>query len=110
MHSSPKSPMTIERLLKTRFDPVRVLRRNARILPRALMVLALAALAPDAIQSAAPPAGTSIGNQASATYTDSNNTQRSATSNVAITIVQQVASVTLRTDGQSRFAAVGGQV
>ena len=73
-------------------------------------MLALAAFVPDATQSAAPPAGTSIGNQASATYTDSNNTQRTATSNVAITIVQQVASFTLTTDGQSRFAALGGQV
>jgi uncharacterized repeat protein (TIGR01451 family) len=74
------------------------------------VLLALAMFVPGATQSAAPPAGTSIGNQASATYTDSNNTQRTATSNVAITIVQQVASFTLTTDGQSRFAAPGGQL
>jgi trimeric autotransporter adhesin len=61
------------------------------------------------VDSAPPPAGTSIGNQASATYTDASNTPRSTTSNVAITIVQQVASFTLTADG-ARFAAPGGQV
>lgn len=67
-------------------------------------------MVPDAALAAAPPAGTSIGNQASATYTDASNTPRTATSNVAITIVQQVASFTLTTDGQSRSGAPGGQV
>ncbi len=57
----------------------------------------------------APPAGTSIGNQASATYTDASNTPRSTTSNIAITIVQQVASFTLTADG-AKFAAAGSQV
>jgi len=86
------------------------MRRNALTLLRTFSLLALLALVPDESQSAAPPAGTSIGNQASATYTDSSNTPRTATSNVAITIVQQVASFTLTTDGQSRFATLGGQV
>lgn len=58
----------------------------------------------------APPANTQIGNQASATYTDAGNTQRTATSNLVITIVQQVSSFTLTTDGQAKFAAPGGQV
>src|SRR3954465_13469371 len=58
----------------------------------------------------APPANTSIGNQASATYTDASNTQRTATSNTVVTIVQQVASFTLTTDGQTKPAAPGGQV
>ena len=70
---------------------------------------AVLALGVAPIESAAPPAGTSIGNQASATYTDSSNTERTATSNVAITIVQQVGSFTLTADG-SRYAAPGGQV
>jgi len=61
------------------------------------------------VDSAPPPAGTSIGNQASATYTDASNTPRSTTSNVAITIVQQVSSFTLTADG-AKFAAPGGQV
>src|SRR3954463_15199596 len=61
------------------------------------------------VDSAPPPAGTSIGNQASATYTDASNTPRSTTSNVAITIVQQVSSFSLTADG-AKFAAAGGQV
>ena len=60
--------------------------------------------------AAAPPANTSIGNQATATYTDAGNTQRTATSNLVVTIVQQVASFTLTTDGQGKPAAPGGQV
>ena len=60
--------------------------------------------------AAPPPAGQQIGNQASATYTDASNTPRTATSNVAITTVQQVSAFTLTTDGQAKFAAPGGQV
>ncbi|MFN2476902.1 MAG: beta strand repeat-containing protein [Chthoniobacterales bacterium] len=60
--------------------------------------------------AAAPPANTSIGNQATATYTDASNTQRTATSNTVVTIVQQVASFTLTTDAQRKPAAPGGQV
>ncbi|HEY4282478.1 MAG TPA: hypothetical protein VGM62_05385, partial [Chthoniobacterales bacterium] len=60
--------------------------------------------------AAAPPANTSIGNQATATYTDSSNTQRTVTSNTVVTIVQQVASFTLTTDGQSRPGSPGGQM
>jgi uncharacterized repeat protein (TIGR01451 family) len=74
------------------------------------MLLAVLPLLTGTARAAAPPAGTSIGNQASATYTDASNTPRTATANVAITIVQQVASFTLTTDGQSRSAAPGGQV
>src|SRR5262245_12743887 len=77
---------------------------------RAAAFVALLTLVPGTTQSAAPPAGTSIGNQASATYTDNSNTPRTATSNVAITIVQQVSSFTLTTDGQARYGAPGGQV
>ncbi|MCI0743821.1 MAG: hypothetical protein L0Y58_00295 [Verrucomicrobia subdivision 3 bacterium] len=73
------------------------------------LVLSLLLCSITFVGSAPPPAGTSIGNQASATYTDASNTPRSTTSNVAITIVQQVASFTLTADG-ARFAAPGGQV
>jgi len=66
-------------------------------------LLGLAAGAP-----AAPPAGTPIGNQASATYLDASNTARTATSNLVTTIVQQVASFTLTANG-ARTAAPGGQ-
>ena len=100
---------------------VRAFRGNDRVSPATqnsplkrffaglIAAVALLTLGVEPIESAAPPAGTSIGNQASATYTDSSNTPRTATSNVAITIVQQVSSFTLTADG-SRFAAPGGQV
>jgi trimeric autotransporter adhesin len=78
-----------------------------RLVRSAWLVALLAAAVAYAV---APPANTSIGNQASATYTDASNTQRTATSNTVVTIVQQVASFTLTTDGQSKPAAPGGQV
>jgi uncharacterized repeat protein (TIGR01451 family) len=60
------------------------------------------------VAHAAPPAGTPIGNQASATYLDASSTPRTVTSNLVTTIVQQVASFTLTADGV-RTAAPGGQ-
>ena len=57
---------------------------------------------------AAPPAGTSIGNQATATYLDASSTARTVTSNLVTTIVQQVASFTLTADGNVT-SAPGGQ-
>ncbi len=72
-------------------------------------LVALFLFLPYLMQSAAPPAGTSIGNQASATYTDASNTKRTATSNVAITIVQQVSSFSIAANG-SRYSSPGGQV
>src|ERR1041384_3554576 len=59
--------------------------------------------------NAAPPAGTAIGNQASATYVDESSITRTVTSNTVVTIVQQVASFTLTADGDRR-ANAGGQV
>src|SRR5687768_17823985 len=72
------------------------------------IITTLALLSASLLQSA-PPAGTSIGNQASATYTDASNTPRSTTSNVAITIVQQVSSSTLSAS-QAKFSPAGAQV
>ena len=72
------------------------------------IITTLALLSASLLQSA-PPAGTSIGNQASATYTDASNTPRSTTSNVAITIVQQVSSFTLSAS-QAKFSPAGAQV
>ena len=54
-------------------------------------------------------AGTTIGNQAAATYTDASLTPRTATSNTVITIVAQVAAFTL-TANQSQVAAPGAPV
>jgi uncharacterized repeat protein (TIGR01451 family) len=58
---------------------------------------------------ATPPAGTVIGNQASATYSDESNTVRTVTSEMVTTIVQQVASVTVST-AADRIAAPGAHV
>ncbi len=103
--------MKIQSLAKmfSRLRPLLKKGHRGSLRPFAL-TFALLALSAAQIESAAPPAGTSIGNQASATYTDASNTPRTATSNVAITIVQQVASFTLTTDGQAKFAPPGGQV
>lgn len=77
---------------------------------RRWLVLAAVLALVSVVYAVAPPANTSIGNQASATYTDASDTERTATSNTVVTIVQQVASFTLTTDGQARPAAPGGQV
>lgn len=58
---------------------------------------------------AATAAGTSITNQASATYMDSTLTSRTATSNTVVTVVQQVASIGL-TAGSAKYAAAGATV
>jgi trimeric autotransporter adhesin len=58
---------------------------------------------------AAPPAGTTIGNQASATYTDASSVTRTVTSNVVTAVVQQVAALTLTTP-LAKNVSVGGQV
>lgn len=85
-----------------------------RLLPKGgsqLAAIGLALLALLSITYAvAPPAGTSIGNQASATYTDSGNTTRTVVSATVVTIVQQVSSFTLTTDGQTKLASPGAQV
>ena len=57
---------------------------------------------------AAPPAGTTIGNQATATYTDAAANSYTVTSNPVTTVVQQVAGLTLTASG-TRVAAPGGQ-
>ncbi|MGE5097954.1 MAG: hypothetical protein ACM3SO_22650, partial [Betaproteobacteria bacterium] len=59
--------------------------------------------------SAAPAAGTVIGNQATATYNDANGTARTTTSNLVQTTVSQVKSFTLTADG-ARTAAPGQTV
>src|SRR5215471_18227063 len=59
--------------------------------------------------SAQTAAGTAIGNQASATYTDSSSVSRTATSNVVTTIVQQAASLTLTANG-AKTASPGSPV
>ena len=84
------------------------LQRRASLACGALALAAAVGLTPDAAV-AAPAAGTAIGNQASATYTDASNTPRTVTSNVVTAIVQQVASLTLA-QSTSRTVSVGSQV
>jgi len=79
--------------------------------PTGITLPALAAcvlLAFGAVAHAAPPAGTTIGNQATATYQDAASNSYTVTSNPVTTVVQQVASLTLTADGV-RVAAPGGQ-
>lgn len=74
-----------------------------------LTAMLLAMLAPLQAFAATPLAGTSIGNQAAASYTDASLTPRVVTSNTVSTIVQQVASFTLAAT-QTKSASPGGTV
>lgn len=58
---------------------------------------------------AAAPAGTVIGNQAAATYSDGSAVVRTVTSNTVVTTVQQVAAVTVTANG-AKTISIGGQV
>ena len=71
----------------------------------ALMLL----LASNVVLAAPPGAGTAIGNQASASYTDGSGVTRTVTSNTVQTVVQQVASLTLTANG-NKSASPGSTV
>jgi trimeric autotransporter adhesin len=73
------------------------------------LIIGGAIVAAPSASLAAPAAGTAIGNQASATYTDASSAVRTVTSNLVVAIVQQVGSLTL-TQTASRTVAVGSQV
>ena len=92
--------------LLTAMPPLR--RFVARTLGTMAFVAVLATGHSDAL-AASPPAGTAIGNQASATYTDASNAARSVTSNVVTAIVQQVASLTLA-QSTAKTVTAGSQV
>ena len=79
-----------------------------QVLWRALLVMSFL-MALGSAHAASPLAGTSIGNQASATYVDGSNVTRSVSSNVVSTIVQQVAALTITQD-LAKTAAAGTQV
>lgn len=83
-------------------------RRMAFVL-LSIVTIAIFALAAMPVHAAAP-AGSVIGNQATATYTDAGSVSRSATSNLVQTTVQQVKSFTLNTTPQTRTAAPGSTV
>jgi trimeric autotransporter adhesin len=83
---------------------------GARLLGGLALVAGLLGTAPAAhAATTAPPAGTAIGNQASATYTDASNTTRTVTSNIVVAIVQQVSSLTLAQNA-ARTVSIGSQV
>jgi uncharacterized repeat protein (TIGR01451 family) len=75
--------------------------------PHLALATALFAVAHGAM--AATAAGTSITNQATATYIDSALQSKTATSNTVVTVVQQVASLTMPA-GSAKSAAAGTQV
>lgn len=74
-----------------------------------LFVAVLLAMAGMAAHAAAPPAGASISNQASASYADGSGVPRTVTSNVVSTTVTQVASLLLTANG-NRTATPGSVV
>ena len=76
---------------------------------RKLVAMAAIFLLAGTAHAAAPLAGTSIGNQASASYVDQSSVTRNVTSNVVTTIVQQVAALTLQ-QGLSKTVSAGSQV
>lgn len=82
--------------------------RRSMLVAWLILLLACWLVLPKPAQ-AAPAAGTQIGNQASATYTDASQVSRTVTSNAVVTTVQQVAALTLTTDG-ARSVSPGGQV
>ena len=74
-----------------------------------MVCLSLLGITAQTVRAAAPIAGTTIGNAASATYTDASGTARTATSNTVTTIVQQVGSFTITAD-RTATVSPGGQV
>src|ERR1051325_8024399 len=83
--------------------------RMQRSTPLIVLILATAVLMLPSHAVAQTAAGTAIGNQASATYTDSSSVSRTATSNVVTTVVQQVASLQLTANG-AKTASPGSPV
>ena len=97
MYASPKSPHLLR--LPESFTHWMV----------GLFMAVLLALTGMAAHAAAPAAGASISNQASASYTDGSLTPRTVTSNTVSTTVTQVASMTLTAPG-AKPVSPGGVV
>ncbi len=93
---------------RTRGKTTTALNRAYAVVLAVLMVLVCTA---GASFAAAPLAGSTIGNQATAQYYDSvQNKTVSVQSNTVSTTVQQVASLTLTIDAQTKTVSVGGTV
>ncbi len=76
---------------------------------RKILIGALSTLASFSYSHALPPAGTIIGNAATATYYDENNNQYTTTSNVVQTVVQAVCGVDVLPNDVVRKEGVPGQ-
>src|SRR5882672_10344862 len=87
---------------------VSALAANGALLILSLLLAAAALLNPGSAK-AQTAAGTSIGNQAAATYTDSSSVSRFAPSILVTTVVQQVASLTVTANG-AKTATPGSPV
>lgn len=94
--------------MKTEFHARALQPKPRNLVVAFLQALVLLFVTASAI-AAAPPAGTPIANQASATYSDSSGTTRTVTSNTVTTVVQQVGSLTLVTP-QAKNAVAGSTV
>ncbi|WP_338133785.1 hypothetical protein [Thermus scotoductus] len=89
---------------------------TAKGIPGRLLAWVLALALALGLARAMTPAGTAIQNQASASYIDSAGQPRTTTSNLVVTIVQQVYSFTITPDGaentpgQTRYGLPGAPV
>lgn len=86
------------------FSRVRSLVSSAALLGAVLFMVPMLASA-----QTVPSAGTLIGNQATATFTDAGGNSRIVTSNIVMTVVEQIAGVTAETN-LSKQVSPGGQV
>ncbi|MFM7026165.1 MAG: hypothetical protein ACKOWC_08950 [Limnohabitans sp.] len=85
--------------------------RRLRALSAVLLVTGFGLLAGQGAYAAAPPAGTSINNQATLSYKDGTGAQQLTTSNTVTTTVTQVGAYTLTpTPGNTKSAAAGATV
>ncbi|MFY0683629.1 MAG: DUF11 domain-containing protein [Balneola sp.] len=85
------------------------LRNRVQAVVGMLMVFAVVLGTSSDVFAQVPPASSSIGNQATATYVDNGSNSQSVTSNTVVTTVQQVAGVTI-TAGETKQVSIGGQV
>lgn len=83
--------------------------KHDRISRLARLTLGALALLAGSSAHALTAAGTAISNQATATYTDAASTARTVNSNTVVTVVQQVGSLTMSSNG-AKNAAPGSQV
>ena len=99
-----RESIVIVRSVSTNIRPSHTDRLRNVVMWIAAALLCLAAINYVA-RAVPPPAGTSISNQASATYTDTSGVSHTVTSNAVQTTVTQVASLTLTANGAQNATA-----